>query len=136
MGSYFALNSVRRRYWELVAHGVTPTDAGRLVGMSERCGQTWFRDAGGMNPQFKIPSGRLRPRLSIAEREEIMIGTARRESIRSIARRLGRAPSTIMRDIDLNGRGHDGMGRYRALHRFGANRGGWDAKSAYRVSIA
>jgi transposase, IS30 family len=41
-----------------------------------------------------------------------------------------------MRDIDLNGRGHDGMGRYRALHRFGANRGGWDAKSAYRVSIA
>ncbi|MCF1816049.1 MULTISPECIES: IS30 family transposase [Mycobacteriaceae] len=72
----------------------------------------------------------------MAEREEIMIGTAQGESIRSIARRLGRSPSTIMREIDGNGRCHGAMGRYRALHRFGGNRGGWDAKSGYRASIA
>jgi IS30 family transposase len=28
------------------------------------------------------------------------------------------------------------MGRYRARHRFGADRGGWDAKSGYRGSVA
>nr|WP_231504916.1 hypothetical protein [Mycobacterium intracellulare] len=41
-----------------------------------------------------------------------------------------------MREIDGNGRCHGAMGRYRALHRFGGNRGGWDAKSGYRASIA
>jgi IS30 family transposase len=107
-----------------------------MVGVSERCGQEWFRIFGGVNPRLVDPGGRTRPRLSLVEREEIMVGTRRRESIRSIARRLGRAPSTIMREIDRNGRCRDAMGRYRALHRFGANRGGWDAKSAYRASLA
>jgi len=65
-----------------------------------------------------------------------MIGTAAGESIRSIARRLGRAPSTVMREIERNGRCREGSGRYRALHRFGANRGGWDAKSGYRAHVA
>jgi transposase, IS30 family len=74
--------------------------------------------------------------LSIVEREEIMVGTRGGESIRSIARRLGRAPSTIMREIYANGRCRDAPGRYRALHRFGANRGGWDARSLYRASMA
>ena len=53
-----------------------------------------------------------------------------------MARRLDRAPSTIMREIDKNGRCAGAMGRYRARHRFGADRGGWDAKSGYRASVA
>jgi IS30 family transposase len=65
-----------------------------------------------------------------------MIGTAGGESIRSIACRLGRAPSTIMREIANNGAAQGLTGRYRALHRFGANRGGWDAKSGYSARIA
>jgi len=136
MGTYWALRSVQRQYWEFVALGVPPTAAGPLVGVSEGCGQRWFRILGGVKPQFDGPRCRVRPRLSIVEREEIMIGTAAGESIRSIARRLGRAPSTIMREIYLNGRCMGAMGRYRALHRFGANRGGWDAKSGYRASLA
>jgi IS30 family transposase len=136
MGAHLALRAVQRRYWELVARGVTPTAAGPLVGVSDRCGQSWFRIVGGVKPQLGEPTGRVRPRLSIVEREEIMLGTAGGESIRSIARRLGRAPSTIMREIYLNGRCRAATGRYRALHRFGANRGGWDAKSGYRASIA
>jgi transposase, IS30 family len=136
MAGYWALRSVQREYWEFVAEGVPPTAAGRLVGVSERCGQSWFRIFGGVKPQFDGPQGRVRRRLSVVEREEIMIGTRRGESIRSMARRLGRAPSTIMREIYVNGRCRDAMGRYRALHRFGANRGGWDAKSAYRASLA
>jgi IS30 family transposase len=70
------------------------------------------------------------------ERDEITIGTARGESERSMARRLDRAPSTIMREIDKNGWCREAMGRYRARHRFGADRGGWDARSGYRASVA
>jgi IS30 family transposase len=42
------------------------------------------------------------PRLSLAEREEIVIGLARRESVRQIAARLGRAPSTVSREVRRN----------------------------------
>ena len=136
MAGYRVLRSVQRQYWEFVARGISPTAAGPLVGVSGRCGQDWFRIFGGVKPLFDEPRGRVRPRLSVTEREEIMIGTAAGESIRSMARRLGRAPSTIMREIYLNGRCRDAAGRYRALHRFGGNRGGWDAKSAYRASLA
>jgi IS30 family transposase len=49
-------------------------------------------------------------RLSLAEREEISRGLAAGESARSIARRLGRAPSTVSREVVANG----GRRRYRA----------------------
>jgi transposase, IS30 family len=39
------------------------------------------------------------PRLSLVEREEIALGRAAGESIRSIAGRLGRAPSTVSREV-------------------------------------
>jgi len=42
-------------------------------------------------------------RLSLVEREEISRGLAGGESFRSIGRRLGRAPSTISREVQLNG---------------------------------
>jgi IS30 family transposase len=41
-------------------------------------------------------------RLSLAEREEVTIGLDRKESMRSIARRLGRSPSTVSREVKLN----------------------------------
>jgi IS30 family transposase len=49
-------------------------------------------------------------RLSLVEREEISRGLAAGESLRSIARRLGRAPSTISREVSRN----EGRARYRA----------------------
>src|SRR5215216_3143141 len=49
-------------------------------------------------------------RLSLREREEISRGLAAGESRRSIARRLGRSPSTIAREVARNGDTH----RYRA----------------------
>jgi IS30 family transposase len=49
-------------------------------------------------------------RLSLTEREEISRGLAGGESRRSIARRLGRSPSTISREVNVNG----GVRRYRA----------------------
>ncbi|WP_456299235.1 IS30 family transposase [Mycobacterium stomatepiae] len=127
---------VQRRYWDLIAAGWSSEDAGVAVGVSATCGSKWFRRFGGVNPRWSKPQGQRRPRLSADEREQIMIGTAHGESIRSMARRLGRAPSTIMREIAHNGvmRGH--VGRYRARYRFGARRAGWDAKSGYSARIA
>ena len=49
-------------------------------------------------------------RLSLAEREEISRGLAGGESLRAIARRLGRASSTVSREVSANG----GRRRYRA----------------------
>jgi IS30 family transposase len=46
----------------------------------------------------------------MAEREEISRGVAADESCRKIAARLGRAPSTVSRELARNG----GRGRYRA----------------------
>jgi IS30 family transposase len=50
-------------------------------------------------------------RLSLVEREEISRGLAAGESMRAIARRLGRAPSTVSREIAAN----RGRRRYRAV---------------------
>jgi len=49
-------------------------------------------------------------RLSLAEREEISRGLAAGESLRSIAARLERTPSTVTREVERNG----GRRRYRA----------------------
>lgn len=49
-------------------------------------------------------------RLSIEEREELSRGLVARESLRSIARRLGRPASTLSREVARNG----GMAHYRA----------------------
>lgn len=67
-----------------------------------------FRRSGGLAPKERKRSARS---LSLAEREEISRGLARGESIRCVARCLGRAPSSISREI----RRHGGASDYRAL---------------------
>src|SRR5581483_2066188 len=136
MGTHLSLVSTRRRYWELIAEGYLPADAGDAVGVSATCARRWFSQRGGVNPQLREPKGQKRPRLTPHERDEIAFGAARSESEQSIARRLGRAASTVMREIDNNSGRNQPRGRYRALHRFGANRGGWDAQSRYRATLA
>jgi IS30 family transposase len=59
------------------------------------------------------PSRRIRTVvLKMAEREEISRGLGSGESVRSIARRLARAPSTVSREVAR----HGGRTRYRANH--------------------
>lgn len=128
---------VGRQFWDLVGAGMCPGDAAVTLGVSRGAGFKWFADAGGVKPTFPdetVP--RSRPRLSLEEREEIQDGIAGGESIRSIARRLGRAPSTVMREINRNG-SFRGPSRYRARYRFGAQWcGGWDPRPRYRASQA
>jgi IS30 family transposase len=63
-------------------------------------GFRWFRHAGGVNPCLAPGvSGRY---LSFSEREDIAVWHAQEVSAREIARRLGRDPSTISRELRRN----------------------------------
>jgi len=127
--------SVRRQFWDHIREGMSASDAGVAVGVSMRTGWGWFADAGGVRPRFGGDTApRRRPRLTLAERDEIQDGVARNESIRAMADRLGRHPSTIMREVERNGYCR---GRYRARHRFGAKwHGGWDPTPKYSAATA
>jgi transposase, IS30 family len=89
----------QRQFWRLVRQGAMREAAGVAVGASATTGRQWFADAGGMLPRCSAePSGRY---LSVQEREEIAV-LHRRVSLREIARRLGRQPSTVSREIRRN----------------------------------
>jgi len=75
-------------------------DAAAQAGVSAPVGFRWFRHAGGVNPVLPPDvSGRY---LSFAEREDIAILHAQCLGVREIARRLGRDPSTISRELRRN----------------------------------
>ncbi|MEV4274452.1 IS30 family transposase [Actinoplanes xinjiangensis] len=99
----------RREFWDAIRSGLLPQPAAVAVGVAPNTGQSWFRQAGGVinNGQRQV-GGRY---LSFAEREEIACGLAARDSIRAIAARLGRAPSSVSREIARNS---DSRGVYRA----------------------
>jgi IS30 family transposase len=81
-----------------------------------------------------------RPRLTLEERIEIQAGVHADESMRSIADRLKRAPSTIKREIDnnteLRARKNPKKSGYRRKHAFGARQSGSSAEVDYRAMSA
>ena len=99
---------VRAEFWERVRSGLSPRDAGVAMGMRKGA-ERWFRLAGGVkgNGPGPVPDRYL----SLADREEIMVGLARGESYRAIGARIGRPASTISREVERNGPAR----RYRAL---------------------
>ncbi len=102
----------RQRFWEAIARGVASDDAGVAAGVSLAVGTRWFRESGGMAPFTFAPlSGRY---LSFAEREEIAILHAQHHGVRAIARRVGRSPSTISRELRRNAATRSGDLEYRA----------------------
>jgi IS30 family transposase len=106
----------RRSFWAFIAAGLSSEDAAMEVGVSQPVGFRWFREAGGMPPSHlarssKPLSGR---HLSFAEREEIALRRAGGEGVREIARHLGRAASTISRELRRNAATRGGGLEYRA----------------------
>ena len=77
------------------------------MGRAERTVQCVMARSGGMPARTPVRSP---GQLSAAEREEISRGLRARESLRLIAAGLGRAPSTVSREVAANG----GRRRYRA----------------------
>jgi IS30 family transposase len=90
----------RHRFWMAIAGGASTEAAAVEAGVSSAVGARWFRESGGMPSLTLAPvSGRY---LSFAEREEIAILHAQELRVREIARRIGRAPSTISRELRRN----------------------------------
>jgi IS30 family transposase len=99
-------------FWDAIAGGASSEDAAAAVGMSSAVGARWFREGGGMRTVSRVPvSGRY---LSFAEREEIAILRAQSCGVRDIARRIGRSPSTISRELRRNASTRDYATPYRA----------------------
>ena len=103
---------IERRFWEQIATGITSEKAAEAVGVSQAVGSRWFRHRGGM-PLFmsKPVSGKY---LSFAEREEIGLLWAQDFGVREIARRIGRSPSTVSRELRRNAATRAGQLEYRA----------------------
>jgi len=100
---------VSQAFWAAMARGEFITDAAAEAGTYRRKGRQWLVAAGGVRPRRgRDLKGRC---MSFAEREEIAVGRAAGESLRIIATRLGRSPSTISRELTRN---RDPRGRYRA----------------------
>lgn len=85
-----------RAFWAALRTSTSPEQAAAAVGVSATAGRSWITDAGGVAPNLGVPSGRY---LSLAEREQIDLGLADGLSQAEIARQLGRARSTISREL-------------------------------------
>ncbi len=86
-----------------VTAGETFAAAPAAVGCSTKSIQRFMARTGGMRPKAWNRSPR---HLSLAEREELLRGLLAGNTFREIAARLGRAPSTVSREVARNGRWH------------------------------
>src|SRR6516164_7006752 len=104
-----------QRFWAAIAAGMASEDAAVQAGMSQAVGTRLFRKAGGMPPAMFRPSAKpLSGRyLSFSEREEIALLRVQGCAVREVAR-LGRAASTISRELRRNAATRSGGLAYRA----------------------
>ena len=106
----------QRRFWALIADGLSSEDAAMVVGISQPVGTRWFRVGGGLaashlSRSSKPLSGRY---LLFAEREEIALLRAQGLGVREVARHLGRSASTVSRELRRNAATRGGNLDYRA----------------------
>jgi IS30 family transposase len=102
--------------WDRWERGESLHSIAQHFGRSHSSIQGILSRTGGIRPPQRKRSSRS---LTLVEREEISRGIASGRSLRSIALRLGRAPSTISRELNRNG----GIGQYRAHT---AEKAAWD----------
>ncbi len=89
----------RRAYWTLRLAGMNNAEACRTMGRHPRQGLRWKHEQGGLVPPGTFRSGRyldIDERCTIADRHRVGV------SQRQIAAELGRAPSTISRELARN----------------------------------
>lgn len=103
-------------FWAAIARGLYAEAAVSAARVSWVVGARWFRQAGGMPPSHLASSasplsGRY---LSFADREQLGLLHAGKHGVREIARQLGRAPSTISRELRRNAATRSGALDYRA----------------------
>src|SRR4051794_28721109 len=89
--------------WERLRAGHAAKPTARALGWSTSGVRGYLVRCGGIRP---APRHRSPGRLRLAEREEISRGLAAGLSLRAIAAGLGRAPSTVSREVALCGGRH------------------------------
>jgi transposase, IS30 family len=100
MGRLRMPKEFERRFWTLIAEGLSTERAAATVGVSANTGERWFRDGGGMAPMtLSEPSGRY---LTPAQRETIDLCWAEGWTQADIARVIGKHPSTVSRELARN----------------------------------
>jgi IS30 family transposase len=102
--------------WDRWQRGETLHSIARLFDRYHTSVRGILARTGGIRPRERRRSCRA---LTLAEREHISRGLVAGDSIRSIAATLGRAPSTVSREIHRNG----GYHHYRASQ---ADQATWD----------
>jgi IS30 family transposase len=102
--------------WERWRQGESLQKIAQLFGRNHSSISRILAETGGIRP---APRCRSRLALTLAEREEISRAVVAGQSIRSIASSIGRAPSTVSREIKRNG----GEDSYRATQ---ADQSAWD----------
>lgn len=99
--------ALREQVWQGWKAGQTLEEIGTALGKHFGSVYHVIHGEGGIAPRSRRRSPRA---LSLSDREEVSRGIAAGLSSRGIAARIGRAPSTVSREIDRNG----GPSRYRA----------------------
>lgn len=97
----------RSEIWDRWQAGESMSSIGRRFDRESSSVFSVISPTGGIRPADRR---RAQQALNLGEREEISRGLSTHSSLRSIARRLGRSPSTISREVHRNG----GPDRYRA----------------------
>ena len=99
--------SEKTEMWDRWQRGESLKSIGRAFGKPSSSIYGHVSRYGGIRPESRR---RSRLALTLSEREMISRGIAARQSARTMARLLGRWPSTVSREINRNG----GYDRYRA----------------------
>jgi len=109
-------NAQKSLMWDRWQKGDSTRAIARLFDRGHSSVQRILGETGGIRP---APRRRSRQALTLAEREEISRGLARQMSMRRIATKLGRSPSTVSREVNRN----SGLKHYRASQ---AEQAAWD----------
>jgi IS30 family transposase len=94
--------------WDGYVAGQSVAQLARRLGKRQPSMYQRIQASGGIRPTIPTRAAR---HLTLEDREEISRGLAAGDSLRQIAGRLGRAPSTIAREVENNG----GRSHYRAM---------------------
>jgi len=103
MGRPWSPLSVRLAFWKGMDEGLPTSAAARAAGVSRATAYRWLGEDRQVLPSPFQNFAVTRPgSLSLREREEIGFQLARGKGVRQIAAVLGRAPSTISREVARN----------------------------------
>lgn len=121
---------IEDEYWQLILTGVGTVEACKLVGIGRKTGYRWRAERGGLPPRRRVERDRSDRYLTLLERQRIATLRRQGHSMREVARRLGRSPATISRELRRNTAPHDvggydgDLAHHRARERLERPRGG------------